>query len=144
MATELHCTEIKQEVDHEKQNLSHDKNEISHEDQKDFEQSHLLDAVTSNLNLDITEEFIISILKQVDELCDNIKNGDPDLERTLEVNQNLNEAVSCYRVKLLYKRIKSDTQEEEDFKYEIDPPDFFESDTEYIPLSEKKIEKEKK
>ena len=98
-----------------------------------------------SLNLDITEEFIISILKQVDELCDNIKNGDPDLERTLEVNQNLNEAVSCYRVKLLYKRIKSDAQDSEDFKYEIDPPDFFDpvdSDTEYVPL--KKLSKKKK
>ena len=48
----------------------------------------------------MSEDFVIFILRQVDELCENIRNGDPDLERTLEVNQNLNNAVNCYRSKL--------------------------------------------
>jgi len=56
--------------------------------------------LSEGMNLDLTEEFIIFILQQVDELCENIKNGDPDDQRTLEVNQNLNNAVSCYRTKL--------------------------------------------
>ena len=41
------------------------------------------------------------MLKKVDELCDAINNGDPSLERSEEINQNLNNAVSCYRNKLL-------------------------------------------
>ena len=56
--------------------------------------------LSEGMNLDLTEEFIILIVQQVDELCENIKNGDPDEQRTLEVNQNLNNAVSCYRSKL--------------------------------------------
>ena len=51
-------------------------------------------------NLELSEQFIALILKQVDELCKNIKNGDPDLERTIKVNENLNTAVSYYRNKL--------------------------------------------
>ena len=48
----------------------------------------------------MSEEFLYTVLQQVDNLCDIIRNGDADLERTLEVNQNLNNAVSCYRIKL--------------------------------------------
>ena len=48
----------------------------------------------------MSEEFLYTVLQQVDNLCDIIRNGDADLERTLEVNQNLNNAVSCYRNKL--------------------------------------------
>ena len=51
-------------------------------------------------NFELSEQFIVLILKQVDDLCENIKNGDPDLERTIEVNENLNNAVSCYRNKI--------------------------------------------
>ena len=50
-----------------------------------------------NHDLELTEEFITLILKQVDDLCENIQNGDPNMDRTLEVNQNLNNAVHCYR-----------------------------------------------
>ena len=32
-------------------------------------------------NLELSDEFLTAILKQVDDLCDNIKNGDPDIER---------------------------------------------------------------
>ena len=56
--------------------------------------------LSEGMNLNLTKEFIIFILQQVDEPCENIKNGDPDNERTLKVNQNLNNAVRCYRGKL--------------------------------------------
>ena len=55
---------------------------------------------TYDSNLELSEEFIIFILRQIDELCDNIKNCDPDIERALDVNKNLSNAVSCYRDKL--------------------------------------------
>ena len=44
--------------------------------------------------LDLSEEFLIFILKKVDDLCENIKTGDPDVMRRLKVNQNLNNAVA--------------------------------------------------
>jgi hypothetical protein len=52
------------------------------------------------INLELSEQFINLILNQVDELCEIIKNGDPVIERTLQVNKNLNDAVSCYRSKV--------------------------------------------
>ena len=77
--------------------------------------------LSEGMNLDLTEEFMISILQQVDELCENIKNGDPDNERTLEVNQNLNDAVSCYRGKLDLEKqitfIQSDNEDGADIDY---------------------------
>ena len=71
----------------------------------EFDEPNILEdkkntKLSEGMNLDLTEEFINFVLQQVDELCENIKNGDPDNERTLEVNQNLNHAVSCYRRKL--------------------------------------------
>ena len=54
--------------------------------------------------LDISEEFLSKILKTVDELCDDIKDGDPDFERMLGVNLNLNNAVSCYKKILSLKK----------------------------------------
>ena len=54
-----------------------------------------------SFDLDVSEDFINTILKHVDDLCDIIRNGDPSLERTTEVNENLNSAVSCYRSRLL-------------------------------------------
>ena len=58
---------------------------------QDDEQNDLIDS--SNLS----EEFAAFILSQVEELCGIIKNGDPDLKRTMNVNQKLNDAVDCYR-----------------------------------------------
>ena len=55
-----------------------------------------------SFDLDVSEDFINMILKHVDNLCDIIRNGDPSLERTTEVNENLNSAVSCYRSRLLF------------------------------------------
>jgi hypothetical protein len=48
-------------------------------------------------NLELSEQFIVFILKQVDELCENISNGDPDSKRSREINKNLNNAVNSYK-----------------------------------------------
>ena len=55
-------------------------------------------------DLELSEEFLSTILKYVDDLCDIISNGDPNLVRTLEVNKNLNMAVNCYKNELDVKR----------------------------------------
>ena len=55
-------------------------------------------VVIDSSNLELSEQFASFILNQVDELCENIKNGDPDKNRTLDVNQKLNDAVECYRM----------------------------------------------
>ena len=86
--------------------------------------------------LDISEEFLTKILKQVDELCNEIQIGDPDFKRTIDVNQNLNNAVSCYRLKLMEYKGEIGLRDDY-FKYEIDPPDFMESDPEFKPLTKK-------
>ena len=72
--------------------------EYEYEDQFDF---------CDNYDLELTEEFISLILKQVDDLCENIQNGDPNMDRTLEVNQNLNNAVHCYRTHYAKNRNKN-------------------------------------
>ena len=74
--------------------------EYEFDEKHDILEEKKKDNLCDSMNLDLTEEFIILILQQVDELCENITNGDPDDQRTLEVNQNLNNAVSCYRTKL--------------------------------------------
>ena len=61
---------------------------------QDGEQNYLIDSS----NLELSEQFAAFILSQVDELCEIIKNGDPDLKRTMDVNQKLNDAVDCYRI----------------------------------------------
>ena len=62
------------------------------------------DYEDSTTDLDeLSDEFLTTTLKLVDELCDNIRNGDPDIGRTREVNQKLNSAITCYRVKLFDK-----------------------------------------
>ena len=61
------------------------------------EQNEGTTILSDEVVLELTEEFLTEILKTVDELCNKIKNGDPDLERTLEVNQILNYGVNCYR-----------------------------------------------
>ena len=61
---------------------------------RNVNEKQILDVETK---LDISEEFLSKILKAIDELCDDIKDGDPDIERMLQVNLNLNNAVSCYK-----------------------------------------------
>ena len=58
------------------------------------------DEEQNNDNFALSEQFIMFIIQQVDELCENIKTGDPDIKRTEEVTKNLNDAVDCYRNKL--------------------------------------------
>ena len=67
--------------------------------------------ICRDYNLDLSEEFLSGILKLVDELCDVVRNGDPDLKRTSEVNINLNNAVSCYRNKIFLIDSKLDRNE---------------------------------
>ena len=55
---------------------------------------------TQDCDQDLSEEFLSTIIQYVDDLCNIIKNGDPNLERTSEVNKNLNKAVGYYRNKL--------------------------------------------
>ena len=110
-----------------------------------------LDLALSNSNLQLSEEFIIFILKQVNELCENIKNGDPDIERVIEVHQGLNNVVSCYRNKLSPEKqilIKSEAQE----NYNLDDPtilypdngQFEEAASDNINVPEVQKRKEKK
>ena len=89
--------------------------------------------------LNLSEEFVTTILKQVDKLCENIQIGDPDLKRTLEVNQNLNNAVGCYRVKLLELKACSDNSKAFKTEDPLSDYDYENSDSEYIPLNKKKI-----
>ena len=102
------------------------------------------DMAFSNSNLQLSEEFIIFILKQVDELCESIKNGDPDLERVIEVHQGLNNVMSCYRNTLSSEKqflIKSEDQEHYNLDEHtvLDNGQFEEaaSDNDYVPEVQK-------
>ena len=68
-----------------------DMGELENQEKLDF-------ALGNHSDLELSEEFIIFILEQIDNLCENIKNGDPDIERTLEVNYNLNESTCLLRL----------------------------------------------
>ena len=57
----------------------------------------MLDATLNDPDIDLSEDFLETILKQVDKLCDNIKKSDYDINRALRVNQKLTTAVNCYR-----------------------------------------------
>ena len=59
------------------------------------DENQISPIVTSNFEL--SEQFIAFILQQVNELCENIKNGDPDTNRSKEINENLENAVNSYR-----------------------------------------------
>ena len=53
--------------------------------------------ICRDYNLDLSEEFLSQVLKYVDDLCNFINNGDSNLERTMEINQNISTAVGFYR-----------------------------------------------
>jgi hypothetical protein len=111
------CEEIKEEkieeiIEHSKLIANE---QIDSFDQDDFKHE------SSSSCLDFSEEFLVSILKQFNDLCENIKSGDPDIERTIEVNQNLNNAVTFYRGKLgLKKHILIETDQNVDIRVESD------------------------
>ena len=76
-------------------------------------QTEKLIDTSDKSNLDLSEQFIYFILEKVDELCENIMNGDPDIERSIKVNCDLNNAVNCYRSALHHEEqilIESDTK----------------------------------
>jgi hypothetical protein len=79
--------------------------------------SNLLEAYS---DLDLSEDFLTSILKYVDDLCSIINDGDPNLERKVEVIQNLNNDVTCYRTQLEMKKqvIKKEKKEKKPKKAE--------------------------
>ena len=66
-------------------------------------------------NLELLEEFIIAILKQVDELCQNVSSGDPDIKRTKYVNEKLNDVASCYRNALEHYNYENEHMEDARF-----------------------------
>ena len=91
--------------------------------------------IDDDSNIELSEEFISLILQQVNDLCENIKNGDPNIQRTIGVNKNLNDAVSCYRSRLKpTKQSKPKSKHPDDIDYdEI----FSESDGVHGPISKK-------
>ena len=95
-------------------------------------------------DLDLSVEFLSQLFTYVNELCEFINNGDQNMDRTSVVIQNLNEAVSCYQDHLPLteptKAVKG-TPDQEDFKYDMNPPDLLENDDDYKP--KKKIVKKK-
>ena len=99
-----------------------------------------------SFDLDVSEDFINTILKHVDDLCDIIRNGDPSLERTTEVNENLNSAVSCYRSRLLLIDSKHEEMQDnwdnllQESKMASDKSD---SDNDYKPKIGNKAKKKK-
>ena len=102
--------------------------------------------VENYYDLDLSVEFLSQLFKYVNELCEYINNGDQNGNRSSVVIQNLNYAVSCYRVNLPNpdEVIKDSAEDQENFKYEMDLPDFLENDDgDYIP-KKKKTKKIKK
>ena len=55
----------------------------------------------------LSDEFLTSIIKQVDDTCKNICDNDTDLERIGEVSQNLKNLSKCYQCRRDY--LKSET-----------------------------------
>merc|ERR1712048_1536610 len=49
----------------------------------------ILHKFENEYDLDLSEDFLSEILKSVEDLCIYITNGDPNMERTIEVNRNL-------------------------------------------------------
>merc|ERR1712129_88226 len=84
---------FKDDINKKKRNLKNDGSEVILK----VETNEFQDEKQNNPNLELSEQFIVYILKQVDELCENIENGDPDTKRSREINQNLNNSVNPYR-----------------------------------------------
>ena len=65
----------------------------------------------------MSDKFLISILNQINDACNNICNVDIDFERQKEVSQNLKNAVHCYKKILTDRRITTfDSNEIEDYQ----------------------------
>ena len=82
--------------------------------------NHLFDGY---YDLDVSEEFLTTVLRYVDDVCNLINNGDPNLARSMEVSENLSKAVTCYRDELLILESKNPNckrELKEDFPIEED------------------------
>merc|ERR1712129_402594 len=118
---------FKYDVKKRKGNTRNDiKLEIESNELKDKKQI----SSTISSNLEVSEQFILFILKQVDEICENIKNVDPDTKRSKKVNHNLNNAVISYRNMLDFeKEIFGETEYYDDIgiesENEYDSTDIF-------------------
>ena len=104
---------------------------------QEFQDSKVLDIydVGQKGDLELSEEFLSSIIKQVEDLCDSIQEGDPIVERAISVNQQLIDAVSSYRNQLIlidskHVEMGQDIWDDFDNLMESDKND---SDTEYKP-----------
>ena len=113
---------------------------------QEFQDSKVYD-VGQNGDLELSEEFLSSIIKQVEDLCDSIQKGDPIIERAISVNQKLIDAVGSYRNQLILIDSKNIEMQDnwDDFD---DLPQESEvesgkndSDTEYNPKVENKKNK---
>ena len=96
-------------------------------------------------DVDLSEELLSEILKLVDELCDVINRSDPDLYRTVQINKIINDAVSCYRNKLVSIDSKADafaeTKQQGHFLKDLLPLEEFENfdaDTDHNPKVKKR------
>ena len=99
------CIDIKQETSEFEENTTCD--DPLKEDMKENEDK----------NEHLSDKFLISILKQINDACNNIFNVDIDLERQKEVSQNLKNAVHCYQKILSDRRITTiDKNEIEDYE----------------------------
>ena len=66
------------------------KTKIETQDAQDFKDEEQFDFEYTDV--DLSDEFLSEILRLVDELCDVINRSDPDLYRTVKVNNIINEA----------------------------------------------------
>ena len=55
-------------------------------------------------NKQLSDEFLTSIIKQVNDTCKNICDNDTDLERIGEVSQNLKNLSNCYQKILSHRK----------------------------------------
>merc|ERR1719266_1300377 len=98
-----------------------------------------LHLIKNDNDQDLSEDFLSKILKQVDEMCDTINNEDPNLQRTLEINQNLNNAVNCYR-KMYNEIFESEIEHFETVESKDEQFEKVETKNELIETTEEKYE----
>ena len=117
---------------------------------QEFQDSTVIDAydVGENDDIELSEEFLSSIIKQVEDLCDSIQKGDPITERAILVNQQLIDAVGSYRDQLILIDSKNVEMQEDNWDDFDNLPQESEvesgkndSDTEYKPRVKNKKNK---
>ena len=87
------CVEMKEEKMEVEETISDEENnkvecDIFASINKSKKNIEYQDERQNNDNFALSEQFIALIIKQVDDLCENIKTGDPDTKRTEEVNES--------------------------------------------------------